>query len=69
MGSNTKDYQPMHANFGNFWAIGRALLKEKTSAVRKMAERAHKDFDEYIASRHELFDYKSVINVSIPKRR
>jgi len=31
-------------------------IKRKDERRQKMAERAHKDFDEYLASRHELFD-------------
>ena len=52
---NTKDYQPMHVNFGIFEPLDEHI-KRKDERRQKMAERTHKDFDEYLASRHELFD-------------
>lgn len=51
----TKDYQPMHVNFGIFEPLAEHI-KRKDERRQKMMERAHKDFDDYIASRQELFD-------------
>ena len=45
----------MHVNFGIFESLDEHI-KRKDERRKKMAERAHKDFDEYLASRHELFD-------------
>ena len=52
---NTKDYQPMHVNFGIFEPLNEHI-KRKDERRQKIAERAHKDFDDYISSRQELFD-------------
>ena len=52
---NTKDYQPMHVNFGIFEPLDEHI-KRKDERRQKMAERAHNDFDDYISSRKELFD-------------
>lgn len=51
----TKDYQPMHVNFGIFEPLSEHI-KRKDERRQKMTERAHRDFDNYIATRKELFD-------------
>lgn len=51
----TKDYQPMHVNFGIFEPLSEHI-KRKDERRQKMTERAHRDFDNYIVTRKELFD-------------
>lgn len=52
---DTKDYQPMHVNFGIFEPLSEHI-KRKDERRQKMADRAHRDFDAYISSRSELFE-------------
>lgn len=50
----TKQYQPMHVNFGLFPPLAQ-VERKKDLRRQKMIERAEKDFDAYLSSRPEIF--------------
>lgn len=50
----TKDYQPMHVNFGIVPPLPEHV-RDKAARRRALAERAERDFDLFVASRPDLF--------------
>ena len=51
---NTKEYQPMHVNFGLFPPLDEEI-KKKDERRRRMTQRAQRDFDAYLSTRHDIF--------------